>query len=505
MSIRRIPLLLLLTLVALAILAGCESKPTAPVLDNPFDPDGPTASDPFGLTASYSSGRIILSWNQLPGFDIVNYGVLHSDSYFGEFFSIGSVEASTSATASFTWVDVEPTSDHFFKIQAFDSAGNFTTATSIVAPVSLSTPAVVVVGDDDDRTVASRNIMLNIFVTEGDSLRLSQDGLPGSETVVAAADSGVARTVPWDLGEVAGNDTTLHLNVVVQNGASLGDTNKLNLTVDFSPTLSLPGGGTFIAARRPTLAIPQDGLDSMRFADSEENLAAQNWIPSLPTYNQYQLEDSTEPQTIYAEFLSDFGFSVVDEFTVTADLLQDTGFYLALPEDHITDQRNVVGVCNAVATQMRFSESLDFNGINWQAYRDTLNITLSEGAGQKVVYGQFRNDFAQSGIHSDYAIYLSQPVAIAFTAPAAGDTLTGGTILQLLGTTTAPSGTSPVDSVKVDTGEGWVDAWGTDFWRIIWASPAVTEITDVSLRARAWADEDSATAVLNLTLEPAPE
>ncbi|PID78606.1 hypothetical protein CSB20_14310 [bacterium DOLZORAL124_64_63] len=501
MPIRRIPFLLLLILGAGFLMTGCESKPTAPVMDNRFDPHGPQATHPFDLTAYYSNGTITLTWRQTPEFGIVNYDVQHSTTYSGEFFSIGTVEASANETAFFIWEDVPPTSDHFFKIQAFDAGGNYTN-TDIVTPVSLSTPAVVVVGDDNDRHVASRNVVLNIFVTEGDSLRISQDGAPGRETVVAAAPAGAAKSVAWDLGEAPANDTVMHVNVVVQNGTSLGDTNKVNLTVDFTPTLALAGGGTRIASRQPTFQIPSDGMVSMRLADSEENLAAQDWITPQPSYNLYQLADTTAPQTIYAEFLSDFGFSVLDDLTVTADLLEDAAFHLDLPADHITSQRTVQAINSAVATQMRFSESLDFHGVDWEAYQETAPITLSADAGQKVIYGQFRNDFSQSGILTDFAIYLSQPVAIAFTAPAAGDTLTGGGTLQIMGTTTAPSGSAPVDSVKIDTGDGWTDAVGIATWSHSWTSPVVTEITDVSLRARAWAAQDSATAVLNLVLKP---
>ncbi len=502
MSIRRIPLLLLLlTLGALALVGGCETKPTEPSYGNLFDPDGPDGGDPFHLVATYGSGKINLVWTHPEGYGITSYDVLQSPTYFGEYFSIAPVTPPTEGIAFFAWDGAEPNSTNFFKIQAYDSDGNHT-ATSHIAPVSLTTPALVFVNDNNVRSTATRHIELHITVSEGDSLRLSQGSQPTTETVIAAGDSGVAVSLDWDLGEAADNDTTMVVNVVTQLGVSLGDTNKVRMDVDFAPSLGLKIGGTRIGALRPDLKIPTTGMLNMRFAASEEELADQIWLPALGTYNQYQLEDTTAPQTIYAEFLGDFGFSIIDDLTVTADLLEDPGFYLALPEDHITEQSTVMGICDAVATQMRFSESLDFSGVTWQAYRDTAMINLSEGAGQKVIYGQFRNDFAQSGILTDYAIYLSQPLAIGFTAPAENDTITGGTILLVQGLTTAPNGSTPVDSVKVNLGEDWVDTWGTTNWRYTWTTPVVEEITDVVLRARAWAAGDSATSVRNVTMVP---
>lgn len=502
MSIRRIPVFIfLLAAAGLILLAGCETKPTAPTFDNPFDVDSPAGGDPFNLLATYSSGKITLIWTHPADYGIITYEVLHSPTYFGEYFSIGSVEAPASGNALFTYEDVTPTSNHYFKVQGFDEAGGFT-ATSTIAPTSLTTPALVVVGDDGSRTTASRHIVLNITVSQGDSLRLSQRGVPDSELVIAAGDSMVPVAVPWDLGEVDSSDTTLTVAVVPQMSTSLGDTNKVILDVDFDPALTLPAGGTRIASLTPTVAIDTTGLVSMRFAHTLEDLAVADWVPAAPTAAPLTLEDTAAPQDIHAEFLGDFGFSVTALLQVSADVLLDPGFYLALPEDHITEQNTILGICDANATQMRFAESLDFLGVSWQAYSDTAEITLSEGAGRKVIYGQFRNDFAQSAIFTDYAIYLSQPLAIDIIAPAQGDTLTAGTALLVQGLTTAPSGTAPVDSVKFDGGEGWEEAIGTTSWRYFWTAPTVEAAAAVVLRARAWADGDSVTTQVGITVVP---
>jgi hypothetical protein len=64
-----------------------------------------------------------------------------------------------------------------------------------------------------------------------------------------------------------------------------------------------------------------------------------------------------------------------------------------------------------------------------------------------------------------------------------------------------------VDSVKFDAGdgEGFLLADGTENWTFNWSIPAVAEETARVIRARAWADGDSVTTSLSVTLQPEVE
>lgn len=493
MPIRRISILIVL----LALLSGCESKPSAPVFDNPFDPAGTNGGDPFGLSATMGSSGITLIWNQISGYDISSYEVMHSNSPFDGFLSIGTVEASALEQASFTYENPEPTAHHYFKIQAFNSRGEFTLI-SHLEPVSVLTPARVVVNDGGLK-VASRNITLSITVSEGDSLRISQEGRSG-ETVIPVTTPGAPDVINWDLGTVDSNDTTLALNVAVQNGANVAAPNRVELDVDFTPTLELSGGGNMIASRAPHFLIDTDGLVFMRFATAAEDLDQQNWLPGNASYSGLLLPDVSSSQTIQAEFLGDFGFSVITELTVTPDPLTSASFSLALPPNHITDQSLVRGLCSAVATTMRFSESLDFNAVPWQAYADTVLIPLSLEPGEKTIYAQFHNDFFDSPILTDFAIYLTQPLEITFLAPTEGSLLQGGTSLQVRGSALAPTSGAALDSVRFDGGQGFVPVDGLDDWSLLWPIPHFDEDTNLVLRARAWAGADSVTTLLNVVV-----
>ncbi len=491
-------LLALLTPMALSLLSGCDSKPDAPDFNNPFDPNGPYGGDPFELIAALGDTSITLIWNNIQGFDLATYEVLHSLSFFGEFFSIGTIEIPDQEDANFIYADPDPTTSHYFKIQAYDSQGNFT-LTSYITPVVATTLARVVI-DEGGTQAASRHINIRINVTSGDSLRISQAGHPESETVLPADDTGAPVLLAWDLGAVSSNDTTLTINVAVQNNSSLGDTNKVVLDVNFSPTFALSQGGNRVAELYPPFTIKSDGVLSMRFADTLENLDDQPWIDGTDTYSDYLLVDTANPQTIHAEFLGDFGFSAFRQFVVSPDILTEVSFHLNLTPDHISDTTVVEAISDANATLMRFSESLDFTTIPWVAYSDTSTITLSPGPGEKTIYAQFRNDFADSPILTDYVIHLTQPVEVAITAPSENDLLLGGGFLRVQGTATAPSGIALVDSVRFDGGDGFVAVEGTNNWTIMWQVPQFDEDTDLTIRARAWSGGESATATMNVVV-----
>ena len=61
-----------------------------------------------------------------------------------------------------------------------------------------------------------------------------------------------------------------------------------------------------------------------------------------------------------------------------------------------------------------------------------------------------------------------------------------------------------IDSVKFDCGDGsgFREVAGTTNWSYLWNVPEVTAQTPHVLRARAWADADSVTTSVSVTLVP---
>ncbi len=73
---------------ALAVVAGCESKPAAPAFDNPFDPGGPTDGDGLQVTAAQADTVIYVFWNQPQDMGIVEYIISHTTDLGGEWAAI---------------------------------------------------------------------------------------------------------------------------------------------------------------------------------------------------------------------------------------------------------------------------------------------------------------------------------------------------------------------------------------------------------------------------------
>ena len=55
---------------------------------------------------------------------------------------------------------------------------------------------------------------------------------------------------------------------------------------------------------------------------------------------------------------------------------------------------------------MRYSEDPSFSGVPWVAFRDSTTYTLSAGAGDKTVYGVFRNAWDPVGQGASAGITL---------------------------------------------------------------------------------------------------
>jgi hypothetical protein len=483
------------------LLAGCESSPEAPVFDNPLDPQNPGGENPFQLTAAVGDTSILLSWTQLQGYGIAYYEVSHSLNYFSDYLTFASVDHTDDTFATARYNNPRPTATHYFKVQAFDADGNFTKLSDQV-PVFRSTPPRGVGGDGSGRT-PTRNISLAVTVSAGDSLRISNDRLFAGETRIAAGEPNEPLLVDWQLPAAGANDTSFTVYVLAFPLSSVADTAEVDIDVDFGPAFTVMGDPATVATRALTLDIPATGLEQMRFADSEEGLAAADWQPGAGSA-AYLLAEDANPQTIWGEFLGDFGFTSVVSLEVVPDLLGEAAFYLDLPEDHLSEDPVVTIVCDAAATRMRFSESLDFAHVTWADYADTASLTLSAEPGYKVIYGQFRNDWGESAVLSDYVIYLNQALAVAITTPAEGQEIASGSDLQVLGTATVPLGAAAIDSVKFDCGDGsgFREVAGTTNWSYLWNVPEVTAQTPHVLRARAWADADSVTTSVSVTLVP---
>lgn len=487
-----------LALALAACLGGCERAPDPPAWNNPFDPSGPDGGDPLQLRATAGNGLISLTWTQPQGMGIAQYAIsraVHPDSAFT---SLALVDQTTALDNVYLWTDPAPTRSHWFRVQALDADGNASLASyAQLAGLTLG-PRVIL--NHGAATLASRFVTAKVVVSRGTTLRVALGPAYTSETTYPAAAAGDTAFLALDAGTAAQGDT-VRVRVIATDGTWNSAPTIARARVDFSPDFTLAGGGTAVASRTVTLSVPPEGVTQMRFAPSEAELAGAAWLPGAATRTAQLLSASTGTQEIWGEFTGDFGLSSLSHLTVTPDLLTTAAFHLALPEDHLTDTVAVRAVLTGKASLVRWSETPDLAAAPWQAHRDTLDLELSPAAGLKTIYLQLRNDWADSPVLTDYAVLVSRGVEVAFTAPQAAATLRSGVPLQVRGT--AFGATAGLDSVQVDLGDGnWRRATGTTSWSRLWDVPIVLAETDVTLRARAWAEGETATAVIVVKVAP---
>ncbi len=488
---RFIPLIWLLTLAVAAVcgvLAGCEKSPEMPTLANPFDPDGPTGGDGLQIAALASVNQIVLSWNQPQNMDIVEYFLYHSDTQNGTFEDLAVVEHTDNASGNYIYDYPDPTQTHWFKAQAFTQGGDFTLTSLAVAATATVGPTVIV--GDTVSFLATRFPEFTVTASFGDSLLVGHDETFANAARFAAAGPGLPTVFSLDLGPAAlDSNFTFYVKAFDDLRESLPTVRDLK--VGFGPRHGLVDASPLrLATRVNDLQIPALGVLRMRFAASEAGLAGTAWVPGAEIHPGYELSDLADFQEIWGEFEGDFGYNTTHKLIVRPNLLGDAAFKLKVPDTRIVSTPTVSVELSAAATDLRISENPNFAAVPWQPYVPLLDFTLSAGEGTKTVYVQYRNDWTQSAILSDYCIFVSQGLDVKIFAPVTGNALIGGSTFIIGGTSNPGTVAATIDSVKLDLGDGqgFRAVSGIDSWKYTWGVPTFDEDTELVLRARAWAD-----------------
>ncbi len=486
---------------ALAGLAGCEKSPDLTHLSNPFDPASDTGGDGLQIRALTSPNQVILTWNQPQDMGITEYFIYQGDTPDGPFDEIAVVAQSAAASGTFIYNYPSPTQTHWFVAQAFTADGGFS-MTSNAVPATADVGPTVVIGDTVT-TLATRYPELSITVGFGDSLLIALNENFTDALRVQAAPPGTPLIVTsLDLGPTTLPDT---FKIHVKSFDSLVSSTPtvMTLPVAFGPTHSLIGASRLnLASRTVDLAITATGVESMRFASNEAELATADWVPGAAEFYGYELDDTATTQSIWAQYLGDFGLTTTAELSVRADLLGGASFQLRLPSNRVVSQLTVLAELSAHATEVRLAESATFTDVPWLAYEDTLSFQLSPTEGHKTVYVQFRNDWTESNILSDYCTFVTQGPDVKILAPTDGSIVLGGTTLTIRGTTNPGTEAAAIDSVLIDLGdgEGFVSVFGTDTWQKFWTVPSFTVDTEIVLRARTWTGDIMVTDAVTVTV-----
>jgi len=503
MSVRRsciVAFLLIVVWIALAgVFGGCTEKPTEPVFDNVFDPQAPGNGDPFDAQAFVAGDRVTVTWTKPAGFAIASLNIRHSTD--GQTYTTAGEVDSTKTY--FEYTEAVPTATNYFTVQAIDVDGKVSLLSN-VTPAEIATPAFVVIGDGSG-TTATRHVTLALQTSVGSAYVIADnESFSNADTVAADLENSVL--VDRNLGDAAANGDTLTVYVGVEHDLWTPPVAVNPVIVDFDPGFTVAGDPATVGTALVDLEVAAIGLTRMRFARSEEDLAAQSWTEvdadSVAVFEDFALDEDINTQTIYGEFESDFQFAVVSDIEIVPDDLSTAGF--SLRDGDITIDQQPVLICDAAATQMRFANAPDFTDAAWIDYADTTSFELSEGAGEKTIYGQFRNHWNDSAPSSVSVLLVDVPLYVSIVDPADGGVVTGGETYTVTGRSHRAGDTYTVDEVGFDRGEneGFQPTTGSvDNWTFSWNVPLLTEDTSWEVRARAHAsDGDSATVAVTVTI-----
>jgi len=381
--------LALLALLAAALLApGCAEKPAAPTWTNPFDPANP--GDPFNLQAYPSGNGIVVLWSRPDVPDVAGYEILRSTN--GVAFGLAG-ETDDSVT-QFLDLAHAPGDTNWYKVRVVDSAGEVSGTSRQVAVPAVAPPYLEIAGGAAQ--VGSRYAMLTVRTVRGTELDVAATrDFAGAQTF--AITPGETTLVAWDLGPAGANGQRKHVWARARDGAATTPAQHDSVETGFRPDLQIAGRPATVASRTLPLEIAGGaGVVQLRFALSRAGLAGAAWADpdsvsgGRAWYAGEVLGPSPQPQWLYGEFAGDFGYAAVDSLRCVPDDLDGAAFTLA-GGAALTGTRDVALASDAIAAEMRFAESPDLSAVPWLAYADTVTFTLSEGAGTKIVYGEYRN------------------------------------------------------------------------------------------------------------------
>jgi len=498
--LRLLPPVVAVALVLLAILSGCASKPDEPAFDNPFDPDSPTGDNPFALTAVYDGeGTVFLEWNQLSGYDLSAYEI-HRVYRATNDTILATLAPGDDPIMNYTDTSPVPNATNSYYIRAMIDEELGAQTSSLVPAVVMVPPVVALASGATE--VISRYQDVTISSSTGDSLELAlDDEFVLNLEIMARPTEGVALFEDYDLGMYDSDTLSLALYarsvwVIDETTIIYSAVDSLPLSFAFSPTISLRDGGNAIASPINDLYIGEEGegVDQMRFAPSEEDLEDATWMDGAAVVEGWVGEDTIEPQSVYGEFVSEFGFSKISSLFMQADPLTDLTFQNTLPGGNISDDGVIPVEFLAVATEMRISQYADFHDVTWVPY-DTASVVILEGdSGARILHAQARNHWTRSGIETDLVYLSGADVSVQILYPLNNTVVEGGYPIELFGTANSFDEDYVLTLVQVwtvdDNGDGvWVDAEGTDEWQANWSVPRMTADTETVIGARAVAED----------------
>lgn len=383
-----------LAALAVAMALACTRRPDERAFDNPFDAGG--SGTPFRIEARITGAVVLVSWRPpaVPG--ITRYEVLRSLSATAGFTGVGNV---TDTRTQYVFQDTSYARNrtNYYKVRVY--RGSEHSDDSQVAAAGVVAPPQVSILED---TLYVRSATVRVRTTGGDSVEI-------------AAGSSFAASVFFPL---TGTTLTTHFTVPaatapgarrqayarVWAGGAPGVTGADSAVVGFDWRVALRDTAVMdsvvvVRGRGPAVA--------MRAATSAAGLATAPWIPGTPGPGFPAVDDTIDvavalppglqPSRVYSESRSDFDFTRIDSLAVVPRVVGASTIRLNGGAPVTSDPVITVTATAPYATEMRFSESVDFTGVPWQPFATTSQFQLSPTPGAKTVYAVFRNGLDPTG------------------------------------------------------------------------------------------------------------
>lgn len=492
--LRRLPALVAITLLAVGLLFGCGSE-DAPVFDNPFDPTNPASHDPFGLQAVYIGGQVELTWT-------VPVGVAIDSLIVQSIYNDQPADLAVLAPDAVTYLDDDPAGNSLnqYQLRARDNVGRLSLSSGIVTADVFVPPIIVLASGETAIRTAVQDV--TVLAELGDVVQIDTVGDFSTTDYHLIVDGQYDTTFLCLANHYPVPSCTLFARAgIVLEGvelpmwSSLYDT--LALSFNFTPSISKFGGGNTVATPfvDVVLGFGGMGVESVRFATSIADLATAAWLTGDPAVvPDVPLRDFPGEQTLYAEFLSDFGFLVPGEsggdpesMTLYGDDLTTVTVAPDTLEGGLVEDRVLVVLSDAVATQMRLSENPGFPGAEWFAYADTTEFELTGDPGPQTVYAQFRNHWFVSSISSVSFVLSGAMIDLEIATPADTSAVRGGSTVTVSGQAQIVDTDFLLTSLDVHLGEGWQPIDPDPAWSTEWDVPLLAADTPWPIGVRATA------------------
>ncbi len=385
--------------------AGCDSKPEQSLSTNPLDPENPsTGGDPFGLEVRRSGTTVNVDWEDVSFPGLIGYTVYRKSDRDSSFmFQITLLDGET------RWTDEDPPfwTETIYRVTALVGDSIETDPTGRGADTLTLKPFFQI--GTGASSLEARNVSLFLRGEDADSIKISPDSLFAGAEWEPFVD-----TREWVLSDGGGTKSLYAL--FMRDEGEISDTlTESGTPLDPVGMIEIAGGDSIVARAWLTVDLTGSATASVilsedtTFGDEGDTVLTFDPTSDLTHTLFWQFDSNTlDYQSLYAQFINDFGVDTFFVDTIRPDSLIDVS--ISFP-DTLFDDCTIPLTVNGVATTMSLTEAgSDETGLR-EPYRQNTFWTINDKTpGRHVLEVRLGNDFLTTG-----PVVLRDSVWVEFT------------------------------------------------------------------------------------------